>query len=65
MPGIYFIHTQTLPTIHPDIEAFITFRGTAVIDEELRLDAAMQFRPIDKDGSSQHPVNNHRSEFPA
>jgi len=34
MPGIYFIHTQTLPTIHPDIEAFITFRGTAVIDEE-------------------------------
>lgn len=34
MPGIYFIYTQTLPTIHPDIEAFITFRGTAVIDEE-------------------------------
>ena len=34
MPGIYFTYTETLPTIHPNIEAFVTFRGTAVIDEE-------------------------------
>lgn len=34
MPGIYFTHTQTLPTIHPNVEVVVTFRGLAIIDDE-------------------------------
>ena len=33
MPGIYFKHTELMPTIHPGIEAVVAFLGLAVIDE--------------------------------
>ena len=33
MPGIYFKHTELMPTIHPKVEVLVAFLGLAVIDE--------------------------------
>ena len=63
MIDVYLGHQSTMQCLVPHYAPIHSRCGPA--PEELRFDAAMQFRPIDKDSSSQHPVNNHRPDIPS